>query len=153
MSRRLIALSTVLVVALLLPSRPVAQSKPTLKPADYGQFETVAPAAGRGGLSPDGKWFAYTVTKVGGDAELRIAQVGGTVSKTVPFASGAVYSGNSRMDCVQHRRLGGGAGTADRGPSARAAQARDSQTLSDRPRPSWMASSRSRSTVPVSRLR
>src|SRR5678815_3951845 len=95
MSRRLIALSTVLFVALVLSSRPVAQSKPTLKPADYDQFETVGPAAGRGGLSPDGKWFAYSVTKVGGDSELRVAQVGGTASKNVPFASGAVYSANS----------------------------------------------------------
>ena len=41
MSRRLIALSAVLFVALVFPSRPVAQSKPTLKPADYDQFETV----------------------------------------------------------------------------------------------------------------
>ena len=89
MSRRLIALSTVLFVALVLPSRPGAQSKPTLKPADYDQFETVGPGAGRGGLSPDGKWFAYSVTKVGGDSELRVAQVGGTASKNVPFASGA----------------------------------------------------------------
>ena len=95
MSRRLIALSAVLFVALAFPSRPVAQSKPTLKPADYDQFESVATAAGRGGLSPDGKWFAYSVTKVGGDSELRVAQVGGTTSKTVPFASGAVYSANS----------------------------------------------------------
>jgi dienelactone hydrolase len=95
MSRRLIALSTVLFIALVLPPRPTAQSKPTLKPADYDQFETVGAAAGRGGLSPDGKWFAYSVTRVGGDSELRVAQVGGTTSKTVPFASGAVYSGNS----------------------------------------------------------
>ena len=32
----------------------MAQSKPTLKPADYDQFESVSAAAGRGGLSPDG---------------------------------------------------------------------------------------------------
>ena len=153
MSRRLLALSTVLFVALLLPSRPVAQSKPTLKPADYDQFETVAPAAGRGGLSPDGKWFAYTVTKVGGDSELRITQVGGTVVEDRAVCLGRELFGELRMDRVQHRRLGGGAGAADRGATAGAAQARDSQTLERRPRPSSTASSRSRSIARVSRLR
>jgi hypothetical protein len=39
MSRRVIALSAVLFIALVFPSRPVAQSKPTLKPADYDQFK------------------------------------------------------------------------------------------------------------------
>ena len=66
-----------LVLAIGFIVDPSAQSKPTLKPADYDQFETVSPAAGRGGLSPDGKFFSYTVTKVGGDSELRITQQGG----------------------------------------------------------------------------
>ena len=75
---------------------PSAQSKPTLKPADYDQFETVSPAAGRGGLSPDGKWFSYTVTKIGGDSELRITQPGAAAVKTIPFATGASYTANSQ---------------------------------------------------------
>ena len=67
MRRIVFALSAFLLLVLPYSVDPAAQSKPTLKPADYDQFETVGPAAGRGGLSPDGKWFAYSVTKVGGD--------------------------------------------------------------------------------------
>ena len=80
----------------LLAADPSAQSKPTLKPADYDQFETLLPGAGRGGLSPDGKWFSYSVTKVGGDSELRVSQPGGSVVKTIPFATGASYTANSQ---------------------------------------------------------
>jgi hypothetical protein len=98
MRRIAITLSSLLLV-LAFVAAPAAQStgvKPTLKPADYDQFESVAPAAGRGGLSPDGKWFAYSVTKVGGVSELRVTQLGSTVTKSVPFGSGAAYSPNSQ---------------------------------------------------------
>ena len=60
MRQIILALTSVLVLSFVLAADPTAQSKPTLKPADYDQFESVSPAAGRGGLSPDGKWFAYT---------------------------------------------------------------------------------------------
>ena len=69
MRKHLISLSALLVLAFVWSIDPTAQSKPTLKPADYDQFESVSTAAGRGGLSPDGKWFAYAVTKVGGDSD------------------------------------------------------------------------------------
>ncbi len=98
MRRIAITLSSLLLV-LAFVADPAAQStgvKPTLKPADYDQFESVAPAAARGGLSPDGKWFAYSVTKVGGDSELRVTQLGGTVTKSVQFGSGATFSPNSQ---------------------------------------------------------
>jgi len=99
MRRTAIVLSSFLLLALPFAVDPAAQTngaKPTLKPADYGQFESATPAAGRGGLSPDGKWFAYTITKVSGDNELHVAQVGGSATKTVPFATGATYSSNSQ---------------------------------------------------------
>lgn len=89
-------LSSFLLLAFVFAVDPTAQTKPTLKPADYDQFESVSPGAARGGLAPDGKWLAYTITKVGGDSELRIAQIGGTATKTVPFGSGASYSSNSQ---------------------------------------------------------
>ena len=60
MRRIAITLSSLLLV-LAFVADPAAQStgvKPTLKPADYDQFESVSAAAGRGGLSPDGRWFA-----------------------------------------------------------------------------------------------
>jgi hypothetical protein len=55
---------------------PRAQSKPTLTTADYDQFESISADAGRGGLSPDGRWLAYSIARVGGKNELRIARAG-----------------------------------------------------------------------------
>lgn len=84
-------------IAVGLTVRSAAQSKPTLKPADYDQFESVSVAAGRGGLSPDGRWFAYAISKVGGDGDLRIAPVGGAAQpKIVPFGAGAAFAPNSK---------------------------------------------------------
>ena len=96
MRRAMVLLSCSLLFALAFTVQPTAQSKPTLKPADYDQFESVSPGALFGGLSPDGKWLAYTITKVSGDSELRITQVGGTTTKTVPFGAGASFSSNSQ---------------------------------------------------------
>jgi dienelactone hydrolase len=96
MPRRFIALPAVLLFALVAVTQPQAQSKPTLKPADYDQFETLSAGAARGGLSPDGKWLAYTITRVGGNNELRITQIAGTVTKTIPFGAGATFSANSQ---------------------------------------------------------
>ncbi len=89
--------ASALLLAFVFAVDPAAQSKPTLTPADYDQFESVSAAGGRGGLSPDGAWFAYAVTKVGGDSELRITQIGGaTTTRVVPFGSGASYAPNSK---------------------------------------------------------
>jgi dienelactone hydrolase len=89
--------SFAVLATIVLAAYPAAQSKPTLKPADYDQFESVSTAAGRGGLSPDGRWFAYAITKVGGDGDLRIAPVSGTAApKVVPFGSGAQFASNSK---------------------------------------------------------
>ena len=63
--------------------------------------------AGRGGLSPDGRWFAYAITKVGGDSDLRIAQVSGTAApKIMPFASGASFASELEVVRLQHRPVG-----------------------------------------------
>ena len=103
--RRLVVAIPVLLVTLLLTVHPAAQSKPTLKPADYDQFESVSPGAGRGGLSPDGKWFAYTITKVGGDSELRIAvSWAARRPKTMPFAIRRAVRAELEVDRLQHRR-------------------------------------------------
>jgi len=76
---------------------PFAQSKPTLTPADYDQFESIVPGAARGGLSPDGKWLAYGINRVGGTNELRITKVGEVSAvKTVGFGSLASFSSNSQ---------------------------------------------------------
>jgi dipeptidyl aminopeptidase/acylaminoacyl peptidase len=90
------ALALILFVA-VSAADPFAQSKPTLTQADYDQFESVSAGAARGGLSPDGKWLAYGITRVGGNNELRVAKVGDIAPvKTVAFGSQAVFSADTK---------------------------------------------------------
>jgi dipeptidyl aminopeptidase/acylaminoacyl peptidase len=77
---------------LALASASLAQTKPTLLPADYGKWETL----GAGDLSPDGKWLAYEIRRSSGDGELRIAPVAGGKTQVVAFCSSAAFSSDSR---------------------------------------------------------
>ena len=96
MRRPLLALSAGLLLLLALVAVPTAQTKPTLKPADYDQFESVSAGAARGGLSPDGAWLAYAISKVGGESALHITRIGTGTEKTIPYGSGASFSSNSQ---------------------------------------------------------
>ena len=58
----------------LLPTAGAAQGKPTLKSEDIGQWERL----GTGTLSPDGKWFAYALSRNDGTYALRYQKLGGT---------------------------------------------------------------------------
>jgi dipeptidyl aminopeptidase/acylaminoacyl peptidase len=96
MRRALHSTVALIVFVAALAANPLTQSKPTLAPADYDQFESISPGAARGGLSPDGKWLAYGITRVGGTNELRITKVGEvTPAKTVAFGSQAAFSPDS----------------------------------------------------------
>lgn len=96
MRRALHSTVALIVFVAAMAANPLTQSKPTLTPADYDQFESITPGAARGGLSPDGKWLAYGINRVGGSNELRITKVGEvTPVKTVPFGSQAVFSTDS----------------------------------------------------------
>jgi len=77
---------------LALAAAVLAQTKPTLLPADYGKWETL----GAGSLSPDGKWLAYEIRRASGDGELRIAPVAGGKTQVVAFCSSAAFSSDSR---------------------------------------------------------
>jgi dipeptidyl aminopeptidase/acylaminoacyl peptidase len=77
---------------LALGAAALAQTKPTLLPADYGKWETL----GAGSLSPDGKWLAYEIRRTSGDGELRIAPVAGGKTQVVAFCSAAAFSSDSR---------------------------------------------------------
>lgn len=96
MRRALHSAAALIVFVAAMAAHPLTQSRPTLTPADYDQFESITPGAARGGLSPDGKWLAYGVNRVGGANELRITKVGEvTPVKTVPFGSQAAFSPDS----------------------------------------------------------
>jgi dipeptidyl aminopeptidase/acylaminoacyl peptidase len=81
---------TLALLALALPA--LAQTKPTLLPADYGKWETL----GAGSLSPNGYWLAYEIRRTSGDGELRVAPVAGGKTQTVAFCSNAAFSADSR---------------------------------------------------------
>ena len=52
MRKSAILVTSFLAVIIVSAATPTAQTKPTLKPADYDQFESVSAGAPRGGLSP-----------------------------------------------------------------------------------------------------
>ena len=99
MRKSAILVTSFLAVLIVSAATPTAQTKPTLKPADYDQFESVSPGASRGGLSPNGKWLVYTINRIGGDNELRIIPATGATAsespRVVAFGTGAAFTSNS----------------------------------------------------------
>ena len=73
-----------------------AQSPAPLKPADYGQFETLIAGGARGGLSPDGQWLAYGINRASRTNELRILSLATGASKTAAFGADAAFSADSK---------------------------------------------------------
>ena len=73
-----------------------AQTKSSVPPADYGQWETLLNAGSRGGLSPDGKWLAYGINRSNRNNELRITSVADGTTKVAAFGAQPVYSTDSR---------------------------------------------------------
>jgi dipeptidyl aminopeptidase/acylaminoacyl peptidase len=69
-----------------------AQQKPTLAPEDYARWETLGTTT----LSADGRRFAYTVSRVDGDVELRHGTVARGETSRVPHASAPVFSADGR---------------------------------------------------------
>jgi dipeptidyl aminopeptidase/acylaminoacyl peptidase len=92
---RRLSLVSVLVLTLVVAGAAAAQT-PTLAPEDYGKFEALGFAGARGGLSPDGTWITYPVSRSSRDNELRIRKIGGTTEKVVAFGSSAAFSDDSR---------------------------------------------------------
>ena len=89
-------LAIVLLAALaLVTSGVAAQTKAPATFADYGKWETLAPAGARGGLSPDGKWLAYAINRSNRDNELVISNLADGTKKVLPFGTAPVFSADS----------------------------------------------------------
>ncbi len=86
----------VLVAAVLIVGAPHAQSKPALTRDDYGPFETVSAAGGRAGLSPDGAWLAYTVSRSDRTSDLRVLRLADQAVTSVPNGAQLAYSSDGR---------------------------------------------------------
>ena len=96
MRRPFLTACLLLTVLCAQPYSAFAQSKPTLAAGDYGKFETLGFAGSRGGLSHDGAWIAYPVTRSNRDNELRIARTAGSrETKAAAFGSSARFSADS----------------------------------------------------------
>jgi dipeptidyl aminopeptidase/acylaminoacyl peptidase len=80
-------------LAVLAFSSPAAaQQLPTLTPADYARWESI----GTTELSPDGRWIAYTISRVDGDDELRYRAVSEDSTHVVPYAYRPTFSPDGR---------------------------------------------------------
>lgn len=93
---------------LLLAPPASARQKPTLTRADYGRFESLGASV----LSPDGRWLAYAITRVNEERELRVRPLGRDTLRTMLWASGPVFSADSRhlawsvgVSAAEHKRL------------------------------------------------
>jgi hypothetical protein len=79
-------------LAATLPSAIVAQTRPTVHPADYGKWETL----GAGTLAPNGQWLAYIVNRVNEENELRLGSPTRDSTVAVRYASAPAFTGDSR---------------------------------------------------------
>ena len=91
MQRTLTAASLILAA----PLATHAQSKPPVPPSDYGQWESLATFREYGGLSPDGKWLAYSINRSNRNNELHVTNIADGTSKTVAFGAQPAFSSDS----------------------------------------------------------
>ena len=79
-------------LAALIPSFAIAQARPTVRPIDYGKWESL----GQGVLSPNGQWLAYAVNRVNEENELRLGATARDTTIAVLYGSTPAFSGDSR---------------------------------------------------------
>ncbi|HEX6053287.1 MAG TPA: prolyl oligopeptidase family serine peptidase [Gemmatimonadaceae bacterium] len=76
----------------LMPSSGSAQTRPAVRPADYGRWESL----GAGTLAPNGQWLAYAVNRVNEEHELRLGGVRRDTTIAIAYASAPAFTGDSR---------------------------------------------------------
>jgi dipeptidyl aminopeptidase/acylaminoacyl peptidase len=69
-----------------------AQVPRPVTPGDYGRFETLGLAA----LSPDGKWLAYSITRVDEHTELRVRSLTRDTTIAIAMGGSPTFNSNSR---------------------------------------------------------
>ncbi len=106
--RRIFSVFVVAALAFSAGLTSFAQTKPIPGFADYGKFESVAPAGGGGGgrfggggggggLSSDGKWLGYTVTKSNRDTELRVLELATSKVTSEPFGAQLTFTSDNKF--------------------------------------------------------
>jgi hypothetical protein len=89
--------ATAFLIALSIGNTPAAQGQATngkrpVTPADYGKWEQL----GGGTLSGDGRWLAYSISRVNEENELRLRSVAGGDPVVIPYGSRAAFSDDSQ---------------------------------------------------------
>lgn len=76
------------ILAVLATAPAAAQQKPTLQPADYARWESI----GTNAMSDDGRWFAYTISRVDQDGDLRYRSLADDSTAVVENGTRPVFS-------------------------------------------------------------
>jgi dipeptidyl aminopeptidase/acylaminoacyl peptidase len=84
-----------LAFALVSLAPSFAQPRHPPAPSEWGPFENLV-IHPQGGLSPDGRWLAYGITRSNRNNELRIRNVAAGTEKTIAFGSQPVFSADSK---------------------------------------------------------
>ena len=74
----------------------LAQAPAPPSPRDFAQFERLTVTSDHGGLSPDGKWLVYTITRSDRTSELRVVRIGDGAVRTIAYGTEPAFSANSR---------------------------------------------------------
>src|SRR5262245_18599065 len=69
-----------------------AQTRPAITRADYGQWESLSPS----GLSPDGTWAGYLISRGNRTTELRLVRLNDRFTKAIPSGSALAFAAGSR---------------------------------------------------------
>jgi len=77
---------------LLIATTALAQDKPTLKPADYGKWESI----GATRMTASGDWTAIAINRVNEENELRIRGGPRDTTLVIPLATQATFTTNTR---------------------------------------------------------
>ena len=75
-----------------LPIALSAQSRPTVRAADYGKWESL----GQSTLSPNGQWLAYGVNRVNEENELRLGGTARDTTVAILYGTAPAFTGDSR---------------------------------------------------------
>jgi dipeptidyl aminopeptidase/acylaminoacyl peptidase len=99
MSSRNTSVAAIAAVLLIATALPVAQSRPPVPSADYGQWETLIAqprATTTGPLSPDGQWLVYGITRSNRQHELRVVNTTTGRTVTAAFGEAPLFSADSK---------------------------------------------------------
>jgi len=74
----------------------LAQTPAPPAPQDFAQFERLTTSSDHGGLSPDGRWLFYTITRGDRTSEVRVIRIADGATKVVAYGTQPSFSSDSR---------------------------------------------------------